>query len=65
MFNEREKRDMREQEFFNRELKAIRDALNTLQSTGAPLSQAAIDLIRIIDEKERAAYTNKMKEKKQ
>jgi len=56
---------MREQEFFNRELRAIKAALNTLQSTGAPLSQAAIDLYTMIDEKERAAFNAKMKVKKQ
>jgi len=52
---------MKEQEFFNRELRAIR---SVLINTQRPLSQAAIDLIRIIDEKELAAYTNKMKVKK-
>lgn len=56
---------MRESEFFDRELRAIRAALSDIQSAGAPLSQAAIDLIRTLDEKERAAFNAKMKEKKQ
>jgi len=63
VFNEREKR-MKEKEFFLRELRAIRDALYSIgHPVNRPLSQAAIDLIKMIDERERAAYTNKMKVK--
>ena len=51
---------MKTENFFDRELRAIRDALNTLQSTGAPLSQAAIDLYTMIDKKEKAAFYDKM-----
>ena len=51
---------MREQEFFNRELRAIR---SILINTQRPLSQAAIDLIKSIDDKEMAAFNAKMKEK--
>ena len=55
---------MKEKEFFLRELRAIRDALYQLcHPVNRPLSQAAIDLIKMIDERERAAYTNKMKVK--
>ena len=54
---------MREQEFFNRELRAILRALNTLQSEGAPLSQAAIDLYTMIYKKEQDESNAKMKVK--
>lgn len=48
-------------EFFDRELRAILNALNTLQSNGAPLSQAAIDLYTMIDKKEQDTFNAKMK----
>ena len=64
MFNEREKRDMRKPEFFNRELRTIKAALRRLNHIeNYPLSQAAIDLIRSIDDREKEACNAKMKVK--